>query len=190
MSVYLILFLIVLLVNIMPAFGPPTWTILVLYSLNTRLPILAVVFTGATAAASGRYLLAAAFRLLGSRLSPRSRDNLRAARELLEKSKSKTLLALALFVVSPLPSAQLFEAAGLMGVRLLPFTLAFFTGRLLSYFAYAATAAKIRETSIGDSFRHSLGEPVGIAIQVLLMAMLVALVRIDWGRWLADKENS
>lgn len=33
-SDYLLLFVIVPGVNLMPAFGPPTWTILVLYSLN------------------------------------------------------------------------------------------------------------------------------------------------------------
>ena len=48
MNDYLILFAIVLGVNLIPAFGPPTWTILVLYSLNTRMPTPAVVLTGAT----------------------------------------------------------------------------------------------------------------------------------------------
>jgi hypothetical protein len=48
----------VLGVNLMPAFGPPTWSILVLYTLNTDLPRGLVVITGAIAAALGRYLLA------------------------------------------------------------------------------------------------------------------------------------
>ena len=110
-SDYLILFAIVLGVNLIPAFGPPTWTILVLYSLNTRMLTPAVVLTGATAAALGRYLLATGFRLFRNRLSTRSRDNLDAAKVLIEQSKGKTVLALAIFVISPLPSAQLFEAA-------------------------------------------------------------------------------
>jgi uncharacterized membrane protein YdjX (TVP38/TMEM64 family) len=182
---YIVLFLIVLGVNLMPAFGPPTWTVLVLYSLNTNMATIPVVATGATAAASGRYLLANAFRLIGSRLSARSRDNLRTAREMLERSKRKTIGALALFVISPLPSAQLFEAAGLMRVRLLPFTAAFFAGRLVSYFIYAATAARVRETSIGEAFRAALIQPLGIAVQVLLIAALVALTRVDWSRWMS-----
>lgn len=188
MSDYLLLFLIILGVNLMPAFGPPTWTILALYGLNTNMPTVPVVLTGATAAALGRYLLASAFQLLGSRLSTRSRENLKAARELIERSKGKTVLALVLFVISPLPSAQLFEAAGLMRVRLLPFTAAFFAGRLGSYFIYTATAARIRETSIGDAFRETVSQPIGIVVQLVVLAMLVALTRVDWAKWLPRRK--
>jgi uncharacterized membrane protein YdjX (TVP38/TMEM64 family) len=186
-SDYLLLFVIVLGVNLMPAFGPPTWTILVLYSLNTRMPTTAVVLTGATAAALGRVLLATAFSLMRSRFSTRSRENLDAAKELIEESRAKTVLALALFVISPLPSAQLFEAAGLMRVRIVPFTLAFFAGRLASYFIYAATAAKIRETSIGEAFRNAGSQPLGIAVQLVLIALLVGLTRLGWARRLSSK---
>lgn len=186
MTDYLFLFLIVIGVNLMPAFGPPTWTILVLYMLNTELPVASVVLTGATAASSGRYMLASAVRLLGSRLPVRNRENLEAARKMIEQSRGKSLLALALFVISPLPSAQLFEAAGLMRVRLLPFTAAFFAGRVGAYFIYAAGAAKIRETSMGDAFRDSLTRPLAIGVQLVLLAMLVALTRVDWRRWMPD----
>lgn len=143
------------------------------------------MITGASAAALGRYLLAIAFPFLSSRLPERSRKNLNVAKEMVERSKGKTIIRLALFALSPLPSAQLFEAAGLLRVRLLPFTAAFFTGRLASYSIYASTAAKIRETSIGDAFRGVLSQPLGIALQVLLIAMLVGLARVDLSKWLS-----
>ena len=98
------------------------------------------------------------------------------------------MLALAVFVISPLPSAQLFEAAGLMRVRLLPFTLAFFAGRLVSYFVNAATAAKVRQSNLGDVFRRAVTEPVGIAVQVVATGILVALTRVDWARFLSKRE--
>jgi uncharacterized membrane protein YdjX (TVP38/TMEM64 family) len=190
MTDYLFLFLIVIGVNLMPAFGPPTWTILVLYTLNTDSRTGAVVLTGATAAALGRYLLASAFRLMGSRLPDRNRENLEAAKRMLEQSRGKTLLALVLFVISPLPSAQLFEAAGLMRIRLLPFTAAFFAGRVGAYFIYAAGAAKIRETSIGDAFRDALSRPIAIGVQLVFIALLVAFTRVDWARWLSNGKGS
>jgi uncharacterized membrane protein YdjX (TVP38/TMEM64 family) len=146
------------------------------------------VLTGSIAAALGRYLLATAFRLIRSKFSTRSRDNLDAAKELIEQSKGRTVLALGLFVISPLPSAQLFEAAGLMRVRLLPFTIAFFAGRLVSYFIYASTAAKVRESNIGDAFREAITEPIGIAVQLLVIAMLVAVSQVDWTRWLSRRQ--
>src|SRR5205823_5060030 len=78
---YLIFFLIVLGVNLMPAFGPPTWSIIILYGLNTKLPVPALVLSGALAAASGRFLLAHAFRLLADRLPEKTKRNLTAANE-------------------------------------------------------------------------------------------------------------
>jgi hypothetical protein len=86
---YLLLFAIVLAVNLMPAFGPPTWSIIVLYGINSELPLPAIVVTGALAAALGRYGLALAFRLLRSHMSPRTRDNLEAARAALEKNRGR-----------------------------------------------------------------------------------------------------
>ena len=183
MTDLLLLFVIILGVNLLPAFGPPTWSVLVLYVLNSDLPILPAVLSGAAAAASGRYLLAVLFRLLGSHLSERSRHNLDAAKQMAEQSRGKTILGLALFALSPLPSAQLFEAAGLLRLRLLPFTAAFFGGRLISYLVYASTAARIRQTSIGETFRETLSQPLGIALQIILIAMLVGLTRVDWLKW-------
>lgn len=180
MDSYLILFMIVLGVNLMPAFGPPTWSIIVLYGLNTQLPTVGIILTGALAAASGRFALAHVFRLLGSRIPGRIRLNLAAAREALERNKRSQFVALGLFALSPLPSAQLFEAAGLARVRLAGFTIAFFAGRLVSYSIYALTAKGLQKTSIGDQFLTIFKSPASIAIQVLMIAALVALTRVDW----------
>jgi uncharacterized membrane protein YdjX (TVP38/TMEM64 family) len=138
------------------------------------------VLVAALAAALGRYLLALAFRLLGDRLSTKTRDNLAAAREALERRRHAMLLAIGLFVLSPVPSAQLFEAAGLARVRLLPFTAAFFAGRTVSYAIYAYSAREIRGTSVGDSLFEHLASPWGIAVQIAMLALLVLFARLDW----------
>ena len=90
------------------------------------------------------------------------------------------LLGLGLFALSPLPSAQLFMAAGLARMRLLPFTAAFFAGRFVSYTIYGVTAHTIRATSLGEVIRSGLTSPWGIALQVAMLAGIVALTRIDW----------
>ncbi|WP_332872422.1 hypothetical protein [Allopontixanthobacter confluentis] len=181
---YLILFAIVLGVNLMPAFGPPTWSIIVLYGINTSLPLFMIVLTGAAAAAIGRYLLAIAFRLLGGHVPQRTRHNLAAARAVFERNRRGGILALALFALSPVPSAQLFEAAGLTGVRLLGFTLAFFAGRLVSYTVYGLSAQTIRHSSLGEVLAAGLTSPLGIAVQLAMIAALIALTRIDWQKYL------
>jgi uncharacterized membrane protein YdjX (TVP38/TMEM64 family) len=182
MTDYLILFAIVLGVNLMPAFGPPTWSIIVLYGLNSKLPVPLLVATGAVAAALGRFGLAYGFRLIGDRLPAKTRRNLKAAREALGRRKRNAILGLGLFALSPVPSAQLFEAAGLTRVPLLPFTAAFFAGRVVSYSIYAFSAQKVGQSSIGDTFRAGFASPVAIAIQVAMLALIVLLSQIDWER--------
>lgn len=182
MTDYLLLFAIVLGVNLMPAFGPPTWSVIVLFGLNSDLKLVPLVLAAALAAALGRFLLAHAFRLLAARISGRTKRNLEAARKALERNRRNAIFALGLFALSPVPSAQLFEAAGLARVPLLRFTAAFFLGRTVSYSIYAATAKEVGESSLGDSFRSALTSPLGLGIQLLMLALLVAFTQIDWAR--------
>jgi uncharacterized membrane protein YdjX (TVP38/TMEM64 family) len=177
---YLILFAVVLGINLLPAFGPPTWTILVLYGLNSELPVAPAIFVAALAAALGRYLLAHAFRRLGTKIPERYRRNLVTAREAFESRRRAKYAALGLFALSPLPSAQLFEAAGLTGVRLGAFTTAFFSGRLVSYSIYTLSARALRAETLGDTFWETLRSPFGLAAQLVMIAALIALARIDW----------
>ena len=182
MAEYLALFAIVFAINLLPAFGPPTWSIIVLYGLNSDMPLPAIVGIGALAAATGRYALARGFRLFGNVLSQQTRRNLAAVRAAFDRNKRGGLIALAAFAFSPLSSAQLFAAAGLAAVPLLAFTAAFFGGRLLSYSFYAASAKALQHSRIGEAFGEVFSSPLGIAIQVLLLAALVAFTRINWER--------
>jgi uncharacterized membrane protein YdjX (TVP38/TMEM64 family) len=166
----------------MPAFGPPTWSVMVLYGLNSDLPLVPMVLTAALSAALGRFLLAFACRHLGGWIKGKTRRNLDAARHALERNRRSALLALGLFALSPLPSAQLFEAAGLARVPLIRFTAAFFVGRTISYAIYAATAKGISDSSLGDSFRHALTSPLGLGVQILMIALLVAFTQVDWAK--------
>src|SRR5687768_10680557 len=130
---FVILFAIVFGINLLPAFAPPTWSIIVLYGLNSDLPLEGIVLTGALAAALGRFTLAHGFRAFASVLSDKTRRNLAAVRAAFDRNRKGGIVALALFAVSPLSSAQLFAAAGMARVPLVAFTAAFFAGRLLSY---------------------------------------------------------
>ena len=176
---YLALCGIVFAVNLLPALGPPSWAVLALMVLNWHLNVPAVVILGAFAAGSGRYLLARATGKLRGRLSQKRRDNLSAAQQLITERKAGTALGIALFALSPLPSAQLFEAAGLLAVPLAPLTGAFFLGRLVSYSFYVSAAAVAQQT-YGDVLTSALRSPLGIALQVALLASLVGLTRIDF----------
>ncbi|MGD9810566.1 MAG: hypothetical protein AB7U35_04415 [Sphingobium sp.] len=143
----------------------------------------------ASAAALGRFLLAHGFRRLNGHLPERQRRNLAAAGAALEARRRNVMLALGLFVLSPLPSAQLFEAAGLAGVRLLGFTAAFFVGCTVSYSIYAASAKSIRNSNVGDAFTDALTSPWGVGFQVVMIALLIVFTRIDCEKLLRRKPD-
>ena len=145
---------------------------------------IAAVVIAAAAASLGRFTLAWGCRIFAARLPQHLRDNLEAARIALHRRSHNVILALGLFLLSPLPSAQLFMAVGLARVPLLGFTAAFFVGRLVTYSLYGWTARKLQQSSIGDAFMETLSSPWGILLQVTMLAALVALVRIDWARLL------
>lgn len=168
-------------VNLLPAFGPPTWALLVLLHLTWELPAVPLVLGGAVAAASGRLVLAhASFRFRG-RFSDERRASLAAAQHVLAGDRRKAAGGIVLFALSPVPSAQLFVAAGLLAVPLRPLTAAFFAGRLVSYSIYL-TGASLASASLGDTLTGVFTSPLGLAIQVVMVLGLVALVRVDWGK--------
>jgi hypothetical protein len=158
-------------VNLLPAFGPPTWSVLVLFTLNFDLPAAPLVVAGALAAATGRFVLATGARRLRPRLSKARLASLDRAQRALSGNRPRAAAGLGLFALSPVPSGQLFVAAGLMTVPLLPLTVAFFTGRLVSYTIYVSIAT-VAERNLGELALDALTSPLGMALQI---AMLVAL---------------
>lgn len=183
MNVYLLVGIVILLANLVPAFAPPTWTILVLFVLTKHPSPVALVAIGVLAAVSGRALLALAFRRLRNRLPKGYVANMAAAGAALTKSRGRSLTILLLFLISPISSAQLFEAAGLMEkVKLRPLLIAFGVGRVISYSIYVSGAHALQATSLGSLFEKYLTSPQAIGLEIVLVAGLVALGNIDWAK--------
>ena len=164
----------------MPAFGPPTWAVLVFFRFRyPEIPAAALVVGGAIAASAGRLLLALAFRALGTKLPSKRQESLLVLGHVLGERRGGLLASFALFATAPIPSAQMFEAAGLARVRLWPLLLAFLLGRLVSYTAYV-TVASAAHDSLSHVFDKGLLSPQAIATQLIGIAVLVAIVFIDW----------
>jgi uncharacterized membrane protein YdjX (TVP38/TMEM64 family) len=115
-------------------------------------------------------------------------DNLEAARTLLERRKRGMTAVFALFVVSPLPSAQLFVAAGLLELPLGILTVAFFLGRMVSYSIYVAIAT-LAERQFGNIVGKAFGSPWSIALQLGLLVLVCLLPLIDWKNFV-DRSSS
>ena len=116
---------VVFVVNLLPAFAPPTWIVLVYFRLRHDVPLVPLVVGGAAASAG---------------LTPQ--------------------------------------------IRLVPVTLAFFCGRLVTYTIYV-TGATLAKASLTALLDDGVTSPWSVALQVALLALLAAFVFTPWARILA-----
>lgn len=181
---------IVLIANAVPAFAPPTWMILVFFVLNYHLNHIIIIFLGVLSATAGRGILAWYFRKFAEKIPTTFSKNMDYAGEYLKRDTTKKYFLFVLFIFSPISSAQLFEAAGLMKtIKLRPLLAAFALGRSFSYSAYVTGASVVAATSFGELIIHELKSPWAIGLQVALILGLVLLGNIDWQAKLANRKS-
>ena len=113
-----LVFAVVFAVNLLPAFGPPTWTVLVALKPRARRRCGAARRRRRARRGERPLALAHGARRLRGRLSDERRASLEALRAAVEDRPAGAVAGLALFALSPVPSAQLFVAAGLTGARI------------------------------------------------------------------------
>lgn len=181
MEQYLLVALVIFGFNLLPAFAPPTWSALVFFNFKYDLNPVILILVGIAAAVLGRAGLFTGFRKFRDVLPKGYLANMAKLGHYLEESKSRFFGLLALFFVSPLSSAQLFEAAALMNrMRLKPLLIAFATGRLFSYSFYVFGSSEIKSTSLGQIIQKEITSPIAIVIQILMIVGVVMLGNIDW----------
>ena len=181
MEIYIAAVAAIIFMNALPAFAPPTWMALVFFLLHYDANPVVLVILGVLSATSGRVILAWYFRKFAHLVPTRFSHNMEYAGKYFESNPSKRYAVLALFLFSPISSAQLFEAAGMMKtIALKPLLAAFALGRTVSYSTYVTGAAAIAATNFGDLLIHQLKSPWAIGVQVAMIAGLVALGSIDW----------
>src|SRR6516164_9743963 len=121
MSTLATLFVVVLLLNLVPAFAPPTWMAMswVGFNISEGNPFVFAV-VAASAATIGRLVLARFARSLmrGRLMRESDRENIGVVEEWLKKRRKLTVGAFFLYALGPLPSNFLFIAYGLSGLPL------------------------------------------------------------------------
>jgi len=179
-----LLLLAVFILNIVPAFAPPTWMVMSFFGFRypDANPFL-VALTAAVGATCGRTVLAhGARRIAGSHLiSDRMRDSLAVVAETIGRRRVASSTAFLLVAISPLPSNVLFMAYGLARARMWLLVVPFFLGRLFSYtLAFAGAAAVSRRFDVSLSDTAAL--VYFIAAQIAWLAGLYVFTRVDWRR--------
>ncbi len=181
MEIYLIAAIAIIALNALPAFAPPTWMALVFFLINYESNPVALVVVGVVSATAGRFFLAWYFRKFAHLVPTKFSKNMEYAGHYFTDHSTKRYALFALFFFSPLSSAQLFEAAGLMKtIKLKPLLLAFAAGRTVTYSTYVTGAAVLAATNFGEVLISQLKSPWAIALQIAMIAGLIALGSIDW----------
>lgn len=181
MSHYFLAIAVIAGANLLPAFAPPTWSILVFFTLRYHMNPVALVLLGVFSATLGRAILANVFRAIRRWLPRGYVANMERIGTKIDEHPKRAIGLLALFFLSPISSAQLFEAAGIIKrIKLAPLLLAFAGGRLISYSIYVSGASVLKETSLGQIIQKELTSPLAIAIQILMIVGLIALGNVKW----------
>lgn len=133
--VYIFLSLAVFMINVIPAFMPPTWMVLSIFVVTYQLPVIDVVILGAIASSFGRYILAIYVAPISDRYLPRKQKrNIKYLRNFLRYERGFIPFIITfIYALGPLPSNTLFIVAGVAQLNLLEIVSGFFLGRLISY---------------------------------------------------------
>jgi hypothetical protein len=186
-----LLFIVVFILNVIPAFAPPTWlTLSVIGFSSPDIPVVLLALTGAAAATLGRLALAKLSRRIvrGQFLSEPIRENVNAIKASLEKYRVLTFGMVLAYAFSPLPSNYLFIAYGLTTLSLRLLALPFFIGRLVSYSFWVTTASAIGHRMDMDSFESASYVGVYFILsQLLLVPTIYLFTRIDWRAALEER---
>lgn len=188
---YLIAFAVVFGINVIPAFAPPTWTVLSFITIQYHTNVIVLAVVGAVASTLGRMALAKLANVIVRQkfLSPATRDNVDHLKEQLEKKTKLTIGLFLLYAFSPLPSNHLFIAYGLTGLSLKYIAIPFCLGRMVSYTFWALAASRLahmlayQEIKTGSIFGYYF-----IATQVITLLLVYVFTRIDWRALFAEKK--
>ena len=192
MSPLLVLFLVVFLLNVIPAFAPPTW--MVFSFLGFRLPThlnWSFPLVGATAAVTGRSLLGKLSRIIirNHWLSDAARENISSVKLELEKRPNLTFGLFLFYAFTPLPSNYVFIAYGLTNLPFVRLLVPFFIGRFVSYYFWAMSAAAVsRKLELEDTEAMSYFSVYFVLTQLTLIAIVYAFVRVDWKLLLQERK--
>lgn len=191
MTNLLALFATVFLLNVMPAFAPPTWMVMswIGFSQPDANPVL-LAGIAACAATTGRLALARLSCLLVRNrwMRDADRENVDVVRAWLEDRKGMTVGLMLAYAFSPFPSNYIFIAYGLTGMRLWLIGLPFFVGRWVSYLTWTHIA------QIGARYLDEEAEIDGaymgayfVVSQVVFLALVYGFTKIDWRHLLQTK---
>jgi membrane protein YqaA with SNARE-associated domain len=192
MSPLLGLFLVIFLLNVIPAFAPPTW--MVFSFLGFRLPSQmgwTFALVGAAAATTGRFLLGKLSRRIvrNQWLSDTTRENVNSIKIELERRPKMTFAVLLFYAFTPLPSNYLFIAYGLTALPFIHLVCPFFVGRFVSHYFWTMGGVVVsRRLELENTDATTYFGVYFVLTQFALLGLVYVFTRVDWKYLLQHKK--
>ena len=187
---FLLISLVIFVLNVIPIFAPPTWTVLSFIAITYESNIIVLAIVGAVAATLGRLTLAKLSRVIVRQkfLGDDTRSNIDAVKERLESNAKLTFSLFLFYAFSPFPSNHLFIAYGLTALKLTLIAIPFLLGRLVSYAFFAFTASTVAQLLNYESVTsRSFFSYYFVASQLFGLLVIYVFTKIDWRRVFAEK---
>ena len=172
-------FLIGVVVDSIPIFAPPAWSILIVLIVKWKADPWGVIFFGVLGSTLGRYFLSLYIRKLTTRfLNPGENRNLEYVGKKLGRGFWPTNLFVLLYTLTPLSTTTLFTAAAMGRVNVLFILPAFALGKFISD-AFMIFTAQGAAGDITDFF-HGAASAKSVAGVVLALVLVGGLLFVDW----------
>ena len=171
-------------INLAPAFMPSTWMVMAFFYIKFDLPLLVLTIGSAITSALGRLVLA----YLSLRFSQRfikgsSAEDLTQLGNLLNGRRRYIGPTVFIYSLSPLPTNNLFIAAGMVSLNMTVVVVAFTLSRMIANTFWVWTTHRAFE-SLASVFKDALTGPLGIGLEVAGLVSIVLLFKLPWARWL------
>ncbi|MCX6803965.1 MAG: hypothetical protein NTY48_05355 [Candidatus Diapherotrites archaeon] len=179
---------IVFIVNVIPAMAPPTWAVLSFFNITRSQNIWVLVIVGVSASTIGRFCLAKLSGYLTNQFvsKEKKREFIGIGEKLKGKSWEKFGFTV-LFALSPLPSNALFIAFGATKTRLREVLAGFVVGRSISYLFLIFTTEKVF-SSLGETMRGNTNLWT-ILVEVIGVIAILAFFKFDWAKMINFEGN-
>jgi hypothetical protein len=173
----------VFVINLVPAFMPSTWMVLAFFYIKFDLPLVVLTVSGALVSGLGRLALARGSSAFRRRFMRGREPDLDELGGFLDEHRRVVAPAVFLYALSPLPTNNLFIAAGMAGVNIAWVLAGFWSARIIAdtFWVWTTHAAF---DNLGDLLERGVNGPAAIALQLASVISIALLYMLPWARWL------
>lgn len=186
MADYISIALTVFVINVIPAFMPPTWIILANAMVgDPTIDTLTLTLTGAVSSTLGRAVLSLLSSTIRRFFHGELARHAEEIRKFLEKKGKELFIGTFVYSLSPFPSNLVFIAKGLTEADWKPVFSGFFLGRLVSYYVLIALSVNI----FSFLSNYADGGTVRYLFDALGIIAAFSILLVDWKKLVGGKND-